>query len=132
MIKKLFIFLIKYIPVIQMAGIIVNNILYSLDNDVICKIIDFIFGNSLTTVLLFYICSYVFRFCKWHKLVITCNLINILIATIDVIYPLTKTNEHLILLYITPSIILNIPIILSVNSFLLVLYLFSLFKYTCL
>lgn len=113
MIKKIFIFLIKYIPVIQMAGIVINNLLYTLDNDIICRIIDFIFGNSLTTTLLFYICSYVFRFCKWHRLVITCNLMNIVLASIDVIHPLTQTNEQQILLYLTIDIIFIILILIN-------------------
>ena len=50
-----------------MAGIIINNIMYSLESRPINTIIDFTFGNSITTTLLFYICSYIFRFCNWHR-----------------------------------------------------------------
>ena len=113
MLKKLFIFLIKYIPVIQMAGIIINNILYSLGNKELSIIIDYIFGNSITTTLLFYICSYIFRFCKWHRLVITCNLMNITITMLDNIIVFPTTNEKQILLYFTIDIIFIILILIN-------------------
>lgn len=113
MLKKLFIFLIKYIPVIQMAGIIINNVMYLLENRPINLLIDFIFGNSITTTLLFYICSYIFKFCYWHKLVITCNLINISLVTLDSIISFKTTNEQQILLYFTIDIIFIILILIN-------------------
>ena len=111
--KKLFVFLIKYIPVIQMAGIIVNNIVYSLTNSLYPEILDFTIGNSLVTTLLLYICSNLFGFCKWHRLIITANLINIIIATTDFIIPLDKTNFQLILFYFTIDIIFIMLIIIN-------------------
>ena len=112
MLKKLFIFLIKYIPVIQMAGILVNNLLYSLESSKINLIIDFIFGNSFTATLLFYICSYIFRFCNWHRLVITCNFINITLATIDGVIGFSTTNTQQLLLFFTIDLIFIILIII--------------------
>lgn len=50
-------------PVIQMAGMLLNNILYYFD---ICNklsyISDFIIGNSIITTILLYLCSNVFQF----------------------------------------------------------------------
>lgn len=112
MLKKLFIFLIKYIPVIQLAGILVNNILYSLESSKINLIIDFIFGNNITTTLLFYICSYVFRFCNWHRLIITCNLINISLVTFDGIVGIPTTNFQQLLTFLTIDIIFILIIII--------------------
>ena len=113
MLKKLFIFLIKYIPVMQMAGIIINNIMYSLESRPINTIIDFTFGNSITTTLLFYICSYIFRFCNWHRLVITCNLINTTLVVLDSIIHFNTTNEQQILLFLTIDIIFVILILIN-------------------
>lgn len=48
--KRLFIVLIKYIPIIQMVGMLFNNILYCFsDIYIISYILDFIIGNSITT-----------------------------------------------------------------------------------
>lgn len=76
--KRLFIVLIKYIPIIQMVGMLFNNILYCFsDIYIISYILDFIIGNSITTTFLLYVCSYVFGFCKWHRFIITANIINL-------------------------------------------------------
>lgn len=85
--KRLFIVLIKYIPIIQMVGMLFNNILYCFsDIYIISYILDFIIGNSITTTFLLYVCSYVFGFCKWHRFIITANIINLLIANLDAYY----------------------------------------------
>lgn len=45
--KRLFIVLIKYIPIIQMVGMLFNNILYCFsDIYIISYILDFIIGND--------------------------------------------------------------------------------------
>lgn len=94
-----------------MAGILVNNLMYSLESSKINLFIDFVFGNSITTTLLFYICSYVFRFCAWHRLVITCNLINLLIIILDNIIHFPTTNEQQLLIFLTIDIIFILIII---------------------
>lgn len=85
--KGLFIVLIKYIPIIQMVGMLFNNILYCFSYIyIISYLLDFIIGNSITTTFLLYVCSYVFGFCKWHHFIITANIINLLIANLDAYY----------------------------------------------
>ena len=60
--KRLFIVLIKYIPIIQMVGMLFNNILYCFSNIyIISYLLDFIIGNSITTTFLLYVCSMVER-----------------------------------------------------------------------
>lgn len=52
--KRLFIVLIKYIPIIQMVGMLFNNILYCFSNIyIISYLLDFIIGNSITTTFLY-------------------------------------------------------------------------------
>lgn len=64
-----------------MIGMLFNNILYCFsDIYIISYLLDFIIGNSITTTFLLYVCSYVFGFCKWHRFIITANIINLLIA----------------------------------------------------
>ena len=113
MLKKLFIFLIKYIPVMQMAGIIVNNILYCLD---IFKdytiIFDILFGNSISCIMLFFICSYVFRFCMWHRMILCANLLNLMIILLDYLINFNISNLSMILLYVTIDFIFLLIIII--------------------
>ena len=52
--KRLFIVLLNNIPIIQMVGMLFNNILYCFSNIyIISYILDFIIGNSITTTFLF-------------------------------------------------------------------------------
>lgn len=114
LLKKLFIFIIKYIPVIQMAGILFNNIIYILfDADNLCSQIDIIFGNSYTTTILLYICSYVFGFCKWHRLTITANLFSIVLVNVDMLFRLNIPVLDFILYILTIDIIFILLILIN-------------------
>lgn len=97
-----------------MAGIIFNNILYCLD---ICEtyviIFDILLGNSFACTLLFFICSYVFRFCNWHRLVLTANLINITLIGLDYIFKFDVSNLSKILIYFTIDLIFIILILIN-------------------
>ena len=67
MMKKAFVLLVKYIPVIQMAGMLVNNTLYKFDMlPRVGYLLDFVLGNSLLYFALIYICSITFGFCRWR------------------------------------------------------------------
>ena len=105
MLKKILILLIKFIPVIQMAGMLVNNILYFNDIYFISYILDYVIGNSIITTFLLIVCSYLFHFCIWHRLIIIANIINISLSTTDSIYKLPITDIQLLILYYTISAI---------------------------
>lgn len=98
--KDIFVLLIKYIPIMQMVGMLFNNVLYYFGLfRPICYIMDFTLGNSIITTFLLFICSNLFGFCNWHRLIITSNFINILIANIDVLFTIPISNLHLLSLY---------------------------------
>lgn len=79
-----------------MIGMLFNNILYCFsDIYIISYILDFIIGNSITTTFLLYVCSYVFGFCKWHRFIITANIINLLIANIIKPYVSRVANNYI-------------------------------------
>lgn len=100
--KKIFLISIKYLPLLQMFSMILNNTLYLLsDNFKYIKLLDFIIGNSLVSTILLYVCSITFNYCSWHRLLITANFINLLIAALDYIINFNVTNLLLILIYIT-------------------------------
>ena len=98
--KKLFLILIKFIPVIQLAGMLLNNTLYYFNIiKVASYITDFIIGNSVITTFLLFVCSYLFNFCKWHRLIITANFINIMIANYDALFGIPITDMQLLCVY---------------------------------
>lgn len=115
--KKLLILLIKFIPVIQMAGMLVNNTLCVIDyNGKLLTYIDFIFGNSLIATFLIIVCSYVFGFCLWHRLIIIANFVNIIIANLDKVYYIPITDIHLLsVYYIIYSIFIIIATIIHIK-----------------
>lgn len=87
MMKKLFVLLIKYMPTIQLVGMLVNNTLYKYDVNLEFDYIgDFLLGNSIANITILYVCSYTFGFCKWHRHIIMANLVNVIIATIDKVF----------------------------------------------
>lgn len=98
--KKLLILLVKYIPIIQMIGMLLNNIIYYFNiNNEFSYTLDFVIGNSIITTFLIYVCSYIFNFCVWHRLIITANLINLFIANIDAIIGIPITDLQLLISY---------------------------------
>lgn len=99
--KDIFVLLIKYMPIIQMVGILFNNILYYLDKyRIISYCLDFTIGNSIVTTFLLLICSNLFGFCNWHRLIIISNFIVILIANIDATIGIPITDLELLMLYV--------------------------------
>lgn len=103
--KQSFIFLIKFMPVIQMAGIFIANILFYFN---VCKILvfilSFLLGNSLIISLILLIANRLFGFCKWHRIIIVSNCINILIDFIDKTIHIPISNLELLMLYSFTSI----------------------------
>lgn len=98
--KDIFVLLIKYIPIIQMVGMLINNSLFYFDIcRSICYCMDFTIGNSIVATILLYICSNLFGFCNWHRLIITSNLINLLISFIDVLFHIPIKDHQLLILY---------------------------------
>lgn len=100
MLKKIFLFLIKYIPIIQMVGIILSNTFccFNLFTKLIA-VFNFLIGNSTIITILFMVCSYLFKFCNWHRLIVTSNFIIILIILIDKLIRIPIKDVELLLLY---------------------------------
>ena len=96
---------------------LLNNILYF--NDIYCLsyIIDYSIGNSIITTFLLVVCSYLFHFCIWHRLIITANIINVTIAAIDSIYRLPISDIQLLVLYhFIAAIFIIIATVVHINK----------------
>lgn len=105
MLKKLFILSVKYIPVIEMAGILINNTCYYFNFYTISNVLDLFLGDVLIHNAFLTICSILFCFCLWHRLIIISNVINIVISTLDKEYHFHITDTDLLLLYYTVTVI---------------------------
>lgn len=97
--NKLFLISVKYMPVIQMAGMLLSNSSYYNDIYILGYIIDFIVGNCLLYALLLFLCNKIFTFCIWHKFIVSANLINAFISTIDKIYRINIEDSKLLATY---------------------------------
>lgn len=110
--RKLLILLIKFMPIIQLMGMILNNTMYYFGiNNSISYTFDFIIGNSLLTTFLMYVGSYIFLFCTWHRIIITACLVNLIIANIDSIIHISISDLQLLCSY---YIVGNIFIIIAI------------------
>lgn len=98
--KKIFLLLTKYLPVIQMTGFLFNNTMYYYyDTYEFSYILDFIIGNTIINTILLYIISYVFKFCNWYRLIITANFINLLVASYDANWRIPVEDMILLCIY---------------------------------
>lgn len=117
MLRKILILLIKFIPVIQMTGMLINNTLYYFDIYFISYSLDYLFGNSIITTILFLTCSYIFKFCIWHRLFIISNFISVTIAFIDCIHKLPITDLTLLIIYyVIASSFIIVSTIIHINK----------------
>lgn len=112
--KNIFVLIVKFMPIIQMVGMIINNVLFYFDIETFTyQISAFLIGNSFITTILLIVCSYLFGFCKWHRLMILSNFINICIANIDIIFYIPVTDFQLLFLYFTVYLIFIFIIIFN-------------------
>lgn len=61
--------------------------------------VGMLFNNILYCFSDIYIISYVFSFCKWHRFIITANIINLLIANLDAYYRIPISDIQLLIVY---------------------------------
>ena len=93
---------------------LINNTLYCFD--IITKtyhLLNYLTGNSLITTILLYVCSYVFKFCNWYRLIITANLINISIGSFDILFHIPITDFELLVTYYTICVLFIFIIIIK-------------------
>ena len=96
-----------------MVGILLNDTLCYFNKCYsICRLLDYLIGNSIILTILLYICSYLFKFCNWHRLIVTSNLIAITIVIIDNLFYIPISNLKLLLLYYIVYLIFLIIILI--------------------
>lgn len=98
----------------QMVGILVGNTFCYFDIvNWFVYIIDCLFGNNILNIIFYYIASYTFKFCNWHRFIITSNLVTVLIIQYDIIIGIPITDYHLLMSYYIVATIFSLLAIYS-------------------
>lgn len=104
--KRAFVFIIKFMPIIQLVGIFILNIVYYINKcDFIYHLFNYLLGNSILTITFLFIASKIFGLCKWHRICIYGNVINITISAYDKIFHIPVSNLEMLVIYSTISIL---------------------------
>ena len=78
---KIQLYLLKVIPMVMAFICLLNSTLSYFDIDL--PILSYIAGNSILTIVYFYITSYVFKFCSYHRIFMHYTTITWIINIID-------------------------------------------------
>lgn len=108
---KMLIITLKYYPIVQSIGILINNTCYVLGIWAkLCYILDFIIGNSLITTILLLIGSYTFKFCGWHRALIIGNFMSILLGYANYLF---IHNNPFIKDYVITYVVVSITLLVA-------------------
>lgn len=95
---KLFLLLVKWIPVVTAIGILINaTLVYFNSPDAVNDLMSFTVGVSIAGIALMYSCSYAFNFCTWHRVVISYNA-SVMLLTFFIRYTSIECGYSLLLL----------------------------------
>lgn len=112
---KVQLYLLKVIPIVMAFICLLNSILSYFDIDL--PILSYIVGNSFLTIIYFYITSYVFKFCEYHRMFMHYTTITWIINIIDLYIGIPIGDlPYLLLQLIVAGICLFIILYLYVKS----------------
>ena len=95
---KIELYLIKVIPILTAAIYLLNTIL-SFVFDIDAPIFSYLAGVSIFTLMFFYLSSYVFKFCKYHRMFIHYITFNWLLNIYDYYIGVPLNNRNMFALY---------------------------------
>lgn len=108
-IYKLELLCVKFIPIIIGLFNLIDNILAYFD--IYLDVIIYVAGTSVLTTIPMYISNLVYKFCKYHRMIIHYILVNKIISIVDNYTTLLGSDFNILLLNI---IIAGIFIFLSI------------------
>ena len=112
---KIQLYLLKVIPMVMAFICILNSVLSYFDIDL--PILSYIVGNSFLTIVYFYITSYVFKFCSYHRMFMHYTTLTWIINIVDLYIGIPIGDlPYLLLQLIVAGISLFIILYLYVKS----------------
>ena len=109
---KILLITIKLLPAVIALCYFVNTVLSYFEID--CMIFSVIAGTSLLSLAFMYLCSFVFRFCFYHRLFLHYILINNILNIIDFTIDMPVSYAAMLSIHI---IIAGVTIFLIVSSY---------------
>lgn len=95
---KIQLYLIKVIPMVMAFICLVNTVTSYFDIEL--PILAYIASNSVLTIVFFYISSYVFRFCMFHRMFIHYNTLMWLLNIYDMYIGIPVNDRGLLSIYL--------------------------------
>lgn len=95
---KIQLYLIKVIPMVMAFICLVNTVTSYFDIEL--PILAYIASNSILTIVFFYISSYVFRFCIFHRMFIHYNTLMWLLNIYDMYIGIPVNDRGLLSIYL--------------------------------
>lgn len=95
---KIQLYLIKVIPMVMAFICLVNTVTSYFDIEL--PILAYIASNSILTIVFFYISSYVFRFCMFHRMFIHYNTLMWLLNIYDMYIGIPVNDRGLLSIYL--------------------------------
>lgn len=112
---KLQLYLLKVIPMVMAFICLLNTVLSYFDIDV--PLLSYISSNSILTIVFFYMSSYVFKFCEYHRMFMHYTTVIWALNIYDLYIGIPIDDLELFLLYqIITGITLFIILYLYVKS----------------
>lgn len=97
LLHKILILLIKVIPMILSLLAVLNTVLSYFYIDL--PLLSYIGGVSVLSLTFFYISSYVFRFCEYHRMFLHYITLNWILNIIDYYWGIPVSDKGLFLIY---------------------------------
>ena len=95
---KLELYLIKAIPVILSGIALLNTLLSYFGIDL--PLLSYLGGVSVFTIIFFYVSSFAFKFCAYHRMFIHYITINWILNIIDLYIGIPLSDKELLMLYL--------------------------------
>lgn len=94
---KIFLILIKIIPMFMAFLCLLNTVLSCFGIDLV--ILSYIGSTSISTLLFMYLASYIFKFCKYHRMFIHYLGLTWIINILDYYIGIPISTRNILLLY---------------------------------
>lgn len=112
---KLQLYLLKVIPMVMAFICLLNTVLSYFDIDI--PLLSYISSNSILTIIFFYMSSYVFRFCEYHRMFMHYTTIIWVLNIYDLYIGIPVDDLNLFLIYqIITGIVLFIILYMYVKN----------------
>lgn len=96
---KMWLYLLKVIPMVMAFCYLLNSVLSYFDIDLV--VLSYLSSCSILMVFYLYIASYLFRFCEYHRMFLHYIVVNTAINIYDVYIGIPLSDSEMLTLYMS-------------------------------